>query len=63
MGWVEIVRPDGSGFAMEGGEAVIYSSDLCDSCGERSLRKAGRGITIGELEVLWICDTCNTPRT
>lgn len=63
MGWIEIVRPDKTSLAMEGGEASIYRSDVCDGCGVRQLRKFGKSLSDGVSETLWICDTCNTPRT
>lgn len=63
MGWVEIIKADGTNITLDGGEATIYRSDVCDGCGVRQLRKFGRTLRVGVDEVLWLCDTCNTPRT
>ena len=59
MGYIEIIRPDGSGFSSkEGGELESTTFSICDRCGYRVDTKGGKYIEVDGLKIMWWCVAC-----
>jgi hypothetical protein len=59
MGYIEIIRPDGSGFTNKGSDSLDFTTfNRCDKCEELVDTKGGKYIeNNGEL-IMWWCAAC-----
>ena len=57
MGYVEIVRPDGTVTTL-GDKPNDVLTDVCDKCDTRQPKEGGYTVYADELDLLWICYKC-----
>jgi hypothetical protein len=59
MGHIEIIRPDGSGFATsKGGELLAAQFMFCDKCEQLVNAENGKYIEAMGERVMWWCQDC-----
>jgi hypothetical protein len=59
MGYIEIIRPDGSGFATsKGGELLAAQFLFCDKCEDLVNADGGKYIEADGIKIMWWCKDC-----
>ena len=59
MGYIEIIRPDGSGLTNKNSEELQDAKfERCDKCGEMKNVIGGRMIEQAGEFIMWWCSTC-----
>ena len=59
MGYIEIIRPDGSGFSTKRDEEGEFTTFLtCDKCQNLVDTKGGKYIDNQGERIMWICVAC-----
>ena len=59
MGYIEIIRPDGTGFSNKTSKELESAKfDRCDKCGEMKNIEGGRMIEQAGEFIMWWCSTC-----
>ena len=59
MGYIEIIRPDGSGFSTKrDSEGEFATFNRCDKCDELVDTKGGKYIESNGEFIMWVCVEC-----
>lgn len=59
MGYIEIIRPDGTGFSTKNNGSLEFEQfDRCDKCGELKNVRGGRRYEQAGEFIMWWCSEC-----
>jgi hypothetical protein len=61
MGYIEIIRPDGSGFSSKNSDELEFTTFMtCDKCEKVVDAKSGKYIESDGIKIMWWCSSCRT---